>query len=383
MPKELFYVNTVLGNTKQYSINVIELLRSLPTLATPSAEHFKLIDRVSGAVTLCLYYSKGKKEYLKLIDDHVNSDLHIVPTWFSKGLAPKSEKELAELDSLDDIVFNCVVNVLHTVNSETVNQKVQLLDSVERLVYSLKNSKDKIDFFKRGFEKIRNLLELKEEFAPFPPSSSRQDAMRGLLMFLLRPKHSDILMWRPEETNASYEAILTALAFSGIVIGRKSIEISYKAAHLEAETINYIVAYLSPSQEEKVNTTKKTSKAVKKKNSKSPQLDLLETLIPVDYTDISPSSNSKSLTLKQKFLDGDLNDPELFKSAIVLCKEQNWDTCVITTIYSNTKSDYSLSSLDNELKIVFHGPIEISQQIDVNKFRQNLENWDDTNRICQ
>src|SRR5205814_1539106 len=134
--------------------------------------------------------------------------------------------------------------------------------------------------------------------------------------------------WNQEETNASHDAILTALVFSGLVIGRKGLDTIFKPRKVDQEIGDLVIDRIlsaietKPPNKKTVNKTKTTKEVLPESdiilvdpiNGLMPQQSIPD---PIDWKN-----------LRNKIVTEGLNNPEVFQTSISFCEQMGWNDCV-------------------------------------------------------
>lgn len=374
--RDLYKVSPGLAQAPAQFPDILDRLKELPHPFHPTAVEFSSLDRVSGAITLCLDKSSGKeqsKQLLGLLEPGRKSrKADQIPAWFDLGLEKKSLEELNQLTDIDELVFASTVTVLHGYNLNTIGQKKKILEEIKQLVNTNPAAAEHSVTLEKSFAKIHRLLSQEDVFEPFKPSPG-YDAIRGLLLFLMRPHHKALLSWNHSETNASQPVMLTALAYSGIVIGRKGLDTEFRPATTDLEIAGLIVSAVNRLAEQKKKLQQTASKATKGKSSKdsvTPQLARSATTVPAKLV---ASSSLDWKTVSEEVLNDQKENPGFLGSAVWLCREMGWKDCVTTVFSWSTKDAFLMQSgARNEVALKLSGFPEIVYELDFEQFKLYL-----------
>jgi len=376
-PRELYKVGPQLARTEGSIPDILQRIRELPGLAYPTRDQFSALDRISGAISLCIFRSEGKeqsKQLLSLLEPAKKTKkTDKIPSWFRLGLEKKSKEEISRLSDINELVFASTIAVLHTHNLNTIGQKPKILEEIKKLVYDHPTIEEYRETLDKSFTKIQRLLRLEDDFEPFKPSSTIYDAIRGLLLFLIRPNHKDLLSWSPSETNASQPAMLTALAYSGIVIGRKGLDTEYRPA--DSETAQLVVAALNLISKQNDRPVKTGAKNPKGGATKSQPATMMARSAAAVSAHLVTASSLDWKMIKEEVLNEKKDDPEFIGSAVWWCRERGWKDCVTMVVNWPLKDNFSMQSgQKNELTIRLLGFPDISYELDFDQFKLNLLN---------
>lgn len=375
-PRELYRVSPELTQTPGHAPDILQKIKELPELAFPTVGQFSSLDRVSGSISLCICRSEGKeqsKQLLNLLEvGKKTKKTDRIPAWFDLGLERKSKEDIYKLTDIDKLVFASTVTVLHSYNLNSIGQRIKILEEIKQLI----NAHPAIEEYKgtldKSFTKIQRLLRLEDDFEPFKLSPG-YDTLRGLLLFLMRPHHKELLSWSPSETNASQPVMLTALAYSGIVIGRKGLDTEYRPAKTDLEIAELVVAALNLISKQNDRPVKTDTKTPKTRTTKSQSaITAAGSAVAVPLQLVTASSLDWK-TIQEEVLNEKKDDPAFIGSAVWLCRERGWKDCVTAVVNWSVKENFSMKSgQKNELTIRLSGFPEISYELDFEQFKLNL-----------
>jgi hypothetical protein len=384
-PRKLYKVSPELTGTTINDPGILQEIRDLPPLSRPTPADFSLLDRISGAVSLCISHSltgnDQTKQLINLIDPpKKQKSADKLPAWFSLGLNPKSPEEIAGLTDINELVFASTLTVLHGYNLKTVGQKPKILEEIKQLIYSQQSiGEEHKATLEKSFIKIQRLLQLQDEFEPFKPSPTGYDAIRGLLLFLMRPQHKELLSWSMTETNASQPAMLTALAYSGTVIGRKGLEMEYRTADMDIS--EEIVALLNKIAKKNKVEPAPAKVTTGKKTKTQPAITMTRAAISVAGRFVAPSLVDWK-TIPEMVLNEKKDDPEFIGSAVWLCRKKGWADCVRTVVTWTVKENFQLQSgQKNELTLRLAGFPDIAYELDFEQFKIKIATTIKTNTL--
>jgi len=372
-PRELYRVTPELAQMTDRNPDVLARLRELPPLPYPTRDQFSSIDRVSGAISLCIFRSAGKEQsgqLLKLLEKgKKQKKTDQIPSWFKPGLEKQLPDEISSLTNINELVFASTITVLHDHNLNTIGQKPVVLEEIRKQVFANPAIGERKATLEKSFTKIQRILRLEDDFEPLKPSPG-YDALQALLLFLMRPNHNALLSWPASETNASQPVMLTALAYSGIVIGRKGLETEYRQA--DAKVAALVADVLNVISKQNGKPAKTDTKPSKPKATKTQLILSTETSgIPVPAQRVLPSSIDWK-TISEETLTEKKDDQELVGSAVWLCQEKGWGDCISTVVTWPHKEKFRIQSEKTRLTLKFSGFPKISYELNLEQFRLKL-----------
>jgi hypothetical protein len=167
--------------------------------------------------------------------------------------------------------------------------------------------------------------------------------------------------------------MLTALAYSGIVIGRKGLDIEYRPAKTDLEIAGLVVEGLNLISKQNNKPGKTDSKLLKGKATKKQPAAMMSSSAAIIPARMVAASTLDWKTISEEVLNEKKDDPEFIGSAVWFCLEKGWNDCVTTVFTWTTKENFSLQSgQKNQLSLRLSGFPEISYELDFDQFKGNI-----------
>jgi hypothetical protein len=195
---------------------ILDWLSRLGAVDVPSAEDYKVEDKLGGAIALLL--GGRQHETSENIGRHLlnaaGPGRDHVPGYLSYLI--HNERRNVDRESR---LFYAVISTLRGLEPKTFAPTAFLtaLPESEELQHLRRADRE---FVSRGLDRVRKVVANELEFVSFP-SNPGSAIMRALMLFALRSDPKRLTGWDPAETNATGMPFAMALLFAGYLSGRK------------------------------------------------------------------------------------------------------------------------------------------------------------------
>jgi hypothetical protein len=406
--------------------HLTDWLESLPKSDVPSTADFIRADRASGGSVLCAQRTQDRyeKKYIEQLAAGPKQKYSLpagrTPYWFSQGFYPRKYTHDARVVDTNRVLFSAVVSVLHEFDWSTSRRTLDILEAIERELTTWAVRDEERISFGEVFARARGYLRNERVFEPFKPVAGYEVA-KALLLFLLRPDPHHLLNWSKEETGAENSVMLTAAAFSGILIGRKSLRIEFrpdaldrKAAESIVESFNSIINFSVPSSDpapitahevtqiempplEKSELTSQEAKINGETHAVVPISSLELNIEVADEAEVPHNESGYSddvasvhidtkssgpiikvaVGLKQQLLQADFTeDPKMKAIALKFCSESGWNNCVKSVLICPGDEDVMMKQVKLKTRKVIafevSGFAEVEYRLDEKQFKELL-----------
>ncbi len=346
------------GNGPVTADDVGRWLTSLPELPTPGERAIQVEDRVGGAVLVALRAagdSERFENYLMSLVDADEPDVQkdtgsYVPVWLCQPLHPEYRKDIELPKDGDSVLFRSAVDTLFDVVRDRRWNNEEVIDEIEQRFREVEQDDAVQNEILEQFSRLRDVIRVRKPFGGFNPGGS--DVVKALLLVLSRPDPSNLLSWSREETRATDEIMVTAALFSGLLTGRKRLEVSQRRKDID-DRLAWEAARRLSRKDEVVGPVKQFSKEE-----------------PRNIIDLLAEA-----------------DPSREPAALEICREMEWEDCILTVIIPPSDENmememfYAGSPRDGRRKIAnfrIKGEAGCRYEVDPDAFKNRLEYERDT-----
>ena len=337
---------------------VSQWLSSLPTLPVPKESEIKAEDRVGGAILVAHRAAEGSERYENYLLNLVNTNGQKIqnttdseiPVWLLQPLYPGDRKRVELPQDGDSVLFRSAVDTMLEVVRDSRWNNAEVIDEIEQRFREAAQDETVQNEILGQFSLLRDVIRARKPFGGFNPGGS--DIVKALLLVLSRPDPSSLLSWSREETNATDEVMVAAGLFSGLLNGRKRLEVGQRREDVD-DQLAWKAAYRLSRQD--------------------------EVLGPVEeFPEEQPRSIFEMLAE---------TDPSSETVALQICREMEWEDCILTIIIppSDEKMEwdmfYAASPRDGRRKIAnfcIKGEAGCRYEVDPEAFKSRLEHEGET-----